>query len=62
MGQRLEKGFEKAMEKGGIKTRMLVSMKSGIPSAKAASMPDSEEHIKKLEDAIKEITGDAVKL
>ncbi len=62
MGRRLEKGFERVMEKSGIKDRMLVSMKSGIPSAKAASMPDSEEHIRKLEDAIKEITGEAVKL
>ncbi len=62
MGQRLEKGFEKVMEKGGIKDRMLVSMKSGIPSAKAPSMPDSEEHIRKLEAAIKEITGEAVEL
>ena len=28
MGQRLEKGFEKVMEKRGMKDRMLVSMKS----------------------------------
>jgi len=62
MGQRLEKGFEKVIAKGGIKDRMLVSMKSGIPSVKAASMPDSEEHIRKLENAIKEITGETVKL
>ena len=62
MGQRLEKGFEKVMEKGGMKARMLVSMKSGIPSAKAAGMPDKEEHIRKLEDAIKEITGETIKL
>jgi hypothetical protein len=62
MGQRLEKGFEKAVEINGIKTRMLVSMKSGIPSGKAGSLPDSQEYIKKLEDAIKEITGETIKL
>ncbi len=62
MGERLLKGFQDVLETRGLKDRMLVSINAGIPSAKAAELPDSVENLKKLEGAIKEITGETVKL
>lgn len=62
MGQKLVRGFEHVLESKGLKDRMLVAMKSGIPSLKAEELPDSDENVKKLEDAIREITGETVKL
>ncbi len=62
MGKRLVEGFAKILESRGLKDRMLVAMKAGIPSMKARELPDTDENVKKLEDAIKEITGETVKL
>lgn len=62
MGERLLNGFQKVLETNGLKERMLVSINAGIPSAKAAELPDSEDNLKKLEAAIKEITGENVQL
>ncbi|MBF0432507.1 MAG: hypothetical protein HQK83_14580 [Fibrobacteria bacterium] len=62
MGARLKTGFEKVFQLGGLKYRMLVSIKAAIPSVRALELPDSDENIKKLESAIKEVTGQHIKI
>ena len=62
MGTRLVKAFNIAKEAGGMKATMRLAMKGGMSSDKAAAAPDSAENIQKLEAALKEITGKAVKL
>ena len=62
MGTRLVKAFSIAKEAGGMKATMRLAMKGGMSSDKAAAAPDSAENIQKMEAALKEITGKAVKL
>jgi len=62
MGTRLLKAFEIAKDDGGVKLQMRLAMKSGMSSSKAGSEPDSPENIEKVEAALKEVTGKAVKL
>jgi hypothetical protein len=51
-----------AKEAGGMKATMRLAMKGGMSSDKAAAAPDSPENIQKMEAALKEVTGKAVKL
>ncbi|MBU0990960.1 MAG: hypothetical protein KJ737_00585 [Proteobacteria bacterium] len=62
MGAKLQKAFELVKEAGGLKAQMRLAMKSGISSEKADSEPDSPEKISKMEVALKELTGNDVKL
>jgi hypothetical protein len=62
MGNRLVKAFDIAKDAGGMKATMRLAMKGGMSSDKAAAAPDSPENIAKMEAALKEVTGKAVKL
>lgn len=62
MGAKLAKAFGIAKEAGGMQATMRLAMKSGMSSDKAAAAPDSPENIQKMEAALKEVTGKAVKL
>ena len=63
MAEKLVKYFELAAEKGGLQAKMRMAMKTGIPSSKAESEPDSPEVLAKFYEAAKEIIGpDAPKL
>jgi hypothetical protein len=62
MGAKMVNGFSMAQKEGGIKAAMRLAMKVGISNDKAAGAPDSPENIQKMEAALKEILGKAVKL
>ena len=62
MGARIVKGFEIAMQEGGMKAQMRLAMKAGLSSDKAASAADSPELIAKMEKALQEILGKSIKL
>ena len=62
MGAKLLNGFEIAKKEGGVKAQMRLAMKSGMSSAKAGDEPDSPDNIQKLEAALNEVVGKAVKL
>lgn len=62
MGAKLEKAFQIAKEADGLQAQMRLAMKSGLSAQKAASEPDSPENLKKMEAALKEVTGKDVKL
>ncbi len=62
MGEKIQKAFDLIFQEEGLQARMLVAMNAGIPSSKAAATPDTEMNIKKMEAAIKEITGKTVTL
>lgn len=62
MGARLVKAFDIAKAAGGIQAQMRLAMKSGVSSAKAEGLPDSPDNIKKMEAALKEVTGKDTKL
>lgn len=52
MAQLLQKYYEQAQEMGRVKACMRMAMLTGIPSAKAASEPDSPDNIKRFEAAM----------
>ena len=62
MGAKMVSGFEFARKEGGIKAAMRLAMKVGLSSDKAAETQDSPENIQKMETALKDILGKAVKL
>ncbi len=62
MGAKMVKGFDAAQKEGGIKAAMRLAMKVGFSNDKAAGAQDSPENIQKMEAALKEILGKAVKL
>ena len=62
MGAKLQKAFQMAKEADGLQAEMRLAMKSGMSSQKAASEPDSPENIQKMEAALKDVIGKAVKL
>lgn len=62
MGAKLVKAFDIAKQAGGAQFQMRLAMKSGMSSVKAASEPDSPENVTKMEAALKDVTGQAVKL
>ncbi len=60
MGEKLVKYYDFARQSGGPATTMRLAMKTGVPSTKAADVPDSPENVQKFKDAIKELTGQEV--
>lgn len=58
MGQRLEKYFDLAMEKGGLPAQMRFAMKFGMASTKAVATPDTPALIEKAKATYGEIMGD----
>ena len=55
MGDILLSYYEKAKQKGGLDAQIKLAMLTLLPSKKAAEAPDSEENIKKFEEAFKKI-------
>ena len=62
MGAKLQKAFDIAKEAGGTQAQMRLAMKSGMSAGKAAGEADSPDNLKKMEAALKEVTGKDVKL
>lgn len=62
MGARLKKAFDIAKEAGGLQFQMRLAMKSGMSAEKATAAEDSPANIQKMEAALKDVTGKAVKL
>ncbi len=57
MGQKLIQPYDFVSKNGGLPAQMRVAMKTLIPSARAASIPDTPEAIARFRAAIKEVTG-----
>lgn len=57
MGQKLTKIYELAKADGGATAQMRLVMKTCVPSAKAADLPDSPDLLAKFKAAYKEILG-----
>jgi len=55
MGEILLSYYEKARQKGGFEAKMRLAMLTLLPSIKAKEAPDSEENIKKFEEAFKKL-------
>ena len=55
MGAKLMQYYEEANRIGSFDARLRLAMLSLIPSAKAATVPDSPENIKKLEEAMAKV-------
>jgi hypothetical protein len=55
MGARLVKAYELVKAQAGLPAQMRLAIKTLIPSAKAATEPDSDENINKFKEALKEI-------
>jgi hypothetical protein len=62
MGAKMVSGFDMAQKEGGIKAAMRLAMKVGFSNDKASGVQDSPENVQKMEAALKEILGKAVKL
>ena len=62
MGAKLEKAYQIAKDKAGAQGRMRLAILTKVPSNKAGSEPDSPDNIQKFEQALKEITGENIKL
>lgn len=52
MGAKLAAYFDKASKKGGIPAKVKLAMMTGMSDDQAKSAEDSEENIKKFEDAM----------
>ncbi len=57
MGAKLSQYYDLASKKGGLPVKMRLAMKTGIPSDKAGSEPDSPENLAKFYAAAKEVIG-----
>ncbi len=57
MGAKLAKYYQLAEEHGGLVIKMRMAMKTGVPSNKADSEPDSPENLAKFYAAAQEIIG-----
>lgn len=62
MGAKLKKAFAIAKESGGTQAQMRLAMKSGMTDQKAGAAEDSPANIQKMEAALKDVIGKAVKL
>ena len=60
MGEKLIQYYKYIREVAGYEGMIDLATTTKIPSTKAAFTPDSEENIKKFEDAIEKITGKKV--
>jgi len=61
MGKQLMKFFDMAKEEGGLKARMRLAMRSGIPPTRAAEIEDSEELIERFKKLLSEILEKKIK-
>lgn len=57
MAAKLMQYYTLAEKSGGLPVKMRLAMKTGIPSQKAATEPDSPENLAKFYLAAKEIIG-----
>lgn len=57
MAEKLNNIFKIVEEKGGLKARMRLALKTGISKTRALELPDDIEIINKLKDAASEILG-----
>ena len=57
MGAKLTQYYDLANQKGGLPVKMRLAMKTGIPSDKAQTEPDSPENLAKFYAAAKEVIG-----
>ena len=58
MGAKLVAYYDKAYQLGRLKAKMRLAVLTSIPSAKAATEPDSPENIQKFEAALKKIQSE----
>jgi hypothetical protein len=57
MGKKLEKLYDFIEEHSGREGKIELAKLTTIPSVMAPSLPDSVEHVERMRDAIKKITG-----
>ncbi|MBN1292967.1 MAG: hypothetical protein JXB48_14090 [Candidatus Latescibacteria bacterium] len=57
MGASLLKYYDWIKQFGGMTAQMRLAMKSGIPSAKAGTIPDTPDAVTKMHNAAKEVSG-----
>jgi len=57
MAAKLMQYYQLAEQRGGLPVKMRLAMKTGIPSDKAGTEPDSPENLNKFFAAAKEIIG-----
>lgn len=60
MGKRLLKAFTIARDEGGIMAQTRLAMKFGKSAQMVENIPDSLEDVKKMQDALAEVTGKVV--
>ena len=61
MGEKLLREYEKAKKLGGLVAQMRLAMLTNMPSAKAATEPDSPENIAKFEAAMNKLAKELKK-
>ena len=61
MGSKLLEYYNEAYRIGSFDAKLRLAMLSLIPSAKATTVPDSPENIKKMEDAIAQVRKEYIK-
>jgi hypothetical protein len=57
MAQKLMKMYEFVNQQGGLQAQMRLAMKTGTPSSRASTVPDTPDLVEKFKAAVKEITG-----
>ena len=60
MAEKIKQAFDLIFKEGGLQERMRVSMQASIPSASAASIPDSPENLAKIKAAVEDVFKDAM--
>ena len=55
MGAKLIQYYEKAASLGGLKAKMRLAVLTNIPSTKAEAEADSDENVKKFDNAMAEL-------
>ncbi len=58
MGVKIQNAFNTIMKVATISERMAVSMKAGIPSNKASSIPDNAKNLMLMKQAVNEVFND----
>lgn len=60
MGVKIQNAFKAIMEVATLGERMAVSLKSGIPSAKADFIPDDAKNLMLMKQAVNQVFDDLV--
>lgn len=58
MGEKIQSAFEKIHEVAGLGERMAISIKSGIPSAQAKTIPDDLKNLSLFRQAVNAVFDD----